>query len=147
LRLVGPVIDRGYAEAVRAAVAAFPFASCPGPVDHSEMAGLYRRSHVVLNTSRFEGGMANSLLEAMAWGRPVLASDVEGNRSLITDGVNGLLYRDEQEFVAKAEMLLSDTGLCLRLGTAGRDTVSRNHAPIDEAAKYLDLYRSIIGAK
>lgn len=147
LRLVGPVIDRDYAEAVLTTVAAYPFVRCLGPVDHSAMAGLYLRSHVVLNTSRFEGGMANSLLEAMAWGRPVLASDIEGNRSLITDGVNGLLYRDEREFVAKAEMLLTDTGLCDRLGTAGRDAVSRNHAPVEEAAKYLGLYRSIIEAK
>lgn len=144
LRLVGPVIDCDYAGAVLAAVAALPFVRYFGAVDHVAMAELYRCAHVILNTSRFEGGMANSLLEAMAWGRPVLASDVEGNRSLITDGVNGLLYRDEQEFVAKAARLLHDRDLCSMLGRAGRDTVARSHAPCDEAGKYLDLYRSIL---
>src|SRR2546429_3968143 len=43
-----------------------------------------------------------SVLEALALGRAVLASDIEGNRSLIEDGVTGYRFRDEAEFERRA---------------------------------------------
>lgn len=144
LVLVGPVIDREYAASVTRAVAAHPFVACLGGVGHAEMGSLYRQAHVVLNTSLFEGGMANSLLEAMAWGRPVLASDIEGNRSLIKDGVNGLLYRNQEEFADKSARLLRDSQLCQELGASGRITVEREHSTVEEARRYFDLYGEIV---
>lgn len=144
LTVVGPVIDNGYAAAFRAELSKYPFAGYPGAVDHASMPAMYRHTHVVLNTSRFEGGMANSLLEGMSWGRPVLAADIEGNRSLVTDGVNGFLYRDEREFENRAGMLLRDPELCKKLGRSGRSMVERDHSPKEEAARYLDLYRGIL---
>jgi len=90
--------------------------------------------------------MANSLLEAMAAGRPVLASAIEGNRSLVVDGVNGLLYRDEMDFALKAGRLVADPLLRQRLGLAARDFVRENCDPMDEAEKYLALYRKAVNA-
>jgi glycosyltransferase involved in cell wall biosynthesis len=110
------------------------------------MTALYRQASVVLNTSRFEGGMANSLLEAMACSRPVLAADIEGNRSLVNDGVTGLLYRDTPEFLDKAKLLL-DLALRQRLGNAGRRLVEERHSPGREAAAYLGLYEEILAAE
>jgi glycosyltransferase involved in cell wall biosynthesis len=107
---------------------------------------VYQEASVVLNTSRFEGGMANSLLEAMAWGRPVLASDIEGNRSLVTDGVTGLLYRDAGDFRDKAGMLIADPALRLKLGMAGHRLVEEHHSPEREAQAYLRLYGEIAGS-
>lgn len=141
--LAGPILDSRYAETVCADLSRYPFARYLGAVEHHAMGELYRRAQVVVNSSRFEGGMANSILEAMAWGKPVLASDIEGNRSLITDGVNGLLYRDDAEFFSKAGMLLRDADLRSMLGRAGRDMVALHHAPQVEAARYLELYRAI----
>jgi glycosyltransferase involved in cell wall biosynthesis len=80
----------------------------------------------------------------MAFGKPVLASDIEGNRSLVTDRVNGLLYRDSSEFAGKAELLLTDPILRQRLGMAGRRIVQDNHSPEREAAAYLRLYGEIL---
>lgn len=147
LRVAGPLLDDAYGRRVLAALAAAPFADWLGEVAFAEMPGQYAAAHVVLNTSISEGGMANSLLEAMAAGRPVLAADIEGNRSLIEDGVNGLLYRDERDFTLKAGQLLADRELRSRLGGAGRQFVADNCDTGDEAEKYLSLYRRAVSAR
>ena len=105
---------------------------------------LYRKAGVVLNTSRFEGGMANSVLEALSFGRAVLASDIEGNRSIIKDGVTGLLYRDAEEFQEKAHRLVTDERLRERLGEQGRQMVMEKFTPEAEAEAYLALYNTVV---
>jgi len=130
LLVAGPVLDVRYGAAVLAELERHPFARYLGVVGRGAIGALYRRADVVLNTSRFEGGMANSVLEAMALGRPVLVADIEGNRSLVREGKTGLLYRDEGEFLRKARQLLEDGALRRRLGELGRRlVVTVNRAP------------------
>ncbi len=88
--------------------------------------------------------MANSVLEALALGRAVLASDIEGNRSLIEDGVTGLLYRNEAEFERRADLLASDATLRARLGSAGRALVERRYPAPREIDGYLAVYRELL---
>ena len=145
LRVAGPLLDESYCRRVLAAFAAAPFVDWLGEVAFEAMAGQYAASHVVLNTSVSEGGMANSLLEAMAAGRPVLAADIEGNRSLVEDGVNGLLYHGEADFLDKAERLLNDLLLRQRLGLAGREYVREQCSPERESAAYRHLYHAVTG--
>lgn len=144
LKIAGPVLDQEYATQLLSLLPDYPFASYLGVVGHQDMGELYRKADVVLNSSHFEGGMANSLLEAMSWGKPVLASDIEGNRSLVTDGLNGLLYSDSEDFRYKAEKLVSEPELRSRLGMAGRLLVQENHSPEREAAAYLRLYGDVV---
>ena len=143
LVIVGPPIDPAYSEEVSKAVRANPFSSWAGEVPHSGMPQLYRSAGVVLNTSLSEGGMANSLLEGMAHQRPVLASAVEGNRFL-EDGVTGLLYSGEAEFMQKAERLILDGSLRKKLGEAGRGYLLENCSPEIEAGRYMELYERVI---
>ena len=146
LRLViaGPMLDKVYATQVVDQLRHFPFANYIGAVEHPEMGKLYRQASAVLNTSLSEGGMANSLLEAMAWCRPVLAAAIEGNRSLVTDGVTGLLYRDSAEFFDKARQLLIDSTLRKQLTSTARQMLLEKHSPECEATEYLKLYREIL---
>lgn len=144
LHLVGPVLDKQFAAHLFDRMADYPFVEYRGVIDHDDMGRLYRMADVVLNTSLFEGGMANALLEAMAWGKAVLAADIEGNRSLVTDGVTGLLYRDEADFVAKAEQLLNSEQLRRQLGSTARRVVELGNRPEKEAEAYLHLYQSIL---
>ena len=106
------------------------------------MAALLRDADVVLNCSLSEGGMANSVLEALACGRAVLASDIAGNRSVIEDGVTGLLFRDPGDFADKAARLLGDPALRERLGEAGRERASRLGLQ-QEIERYLKLYVAV----
>jgi glycosyltransferase involved in cell wall biosynthesis len=144
LLYAGPVLDPDEGKALLAALDGRPWARHIGTVPHAQMGSLLAQSDVVLNGSFSEGGMANSVLEALAMGRPVLASDIEGNRSLVEDGVTGLLFRDESELEAKAERLVLDPGLRARLGAAGRERVERRYLAEDEIEGYLDVYRRLV---
>lgn len=146
LLLVGPVIDAAYASEVMEAVERHPFVTYLGTVGHDAMGNLYRAADIVLNTSLIEGGMANSVLEALAYGKPVLVTDIEGNRSIIRECATGMLFRDAAEFQRKAEHLLSDAGLRERLGANGRSLVRAKYPPEREACAYLELYQAILSS-
>jgi glycosyltransferase involved in cell wall biosynthesis len=93
-----------------------------GFVQHDELQQLYARAAVVACPSRREGfGVA--CLEAMAHGRPVVATRVGGLLDLVVDGETGIVVppRDPGALRSALERLLADPDLRRRLGTAGRD--------------------------
>jgi glycosyltransferase involved in cell wall biosynthesis len=99
---------------------------------------------VVVNSSYSEGGMSNAVLEAMSKGVPVLASDVEGNRSVIADGEDGFLFGTAAEFLAKAEQLLDDPALRAVMGRRARMKIATQFQLEGEIGKYLDVYRGLV---
>jgi glycosyltransferase involved in cell wall biosynthesis len=144
--LVGPVLDPAYAAEVMDTLEQHPFARYLGAVGHDAMGELYRAADVVLNSSLIEGGMANSVLEALSYGKALLATDIEGNRSILKECVTGLLYRDAGEFRSKAEQLVTDPHLREMLGKNGRALVRDKYPPEKEGRAYLELYKEILQA-
>lgn len=144
LLYVGPVLDADEGQALGSALMGRPWARHAGAVPHARMASLLAQADVVLNCSVSEGGMANSVLEALAAGRAVLASNIEGNRSLIEDGVTGLLFQGERELEAQAERLVADPALRARLGAVGRARVAALYPPEREISGYLEVYRRLV---
>jgi glycosyltransferase EpsD len=61
-----------------------------------DMRGLYASCDVCVTTSRIEG-LPFNVMEGMACGLPVIASDIKGHRELIDDGVTGLLFESENQ--------------------------------------------------
>lgn len=143
LLYAGPVLDLGEGEALREALAGRPWAQHLGALPHEQMASLLGRADVVVNCSISEGGMANSVLEALSMERAVLASDIAGNRSLVAHGETGLLFSDEASFAAGAARLAADAGLRRRLGRAGRAQVERVYPPAREIDGYLAVYSAL----
>ena len=93
-----------------------------GFLPHDELERLYARAAVVACPSRREGfGVA--CLEAMAHGRPVVATDVGGLRDLVVDGKTGILVPpgDAAALRTALQRLLGDPDLRRRLGAAGRE--------------------------
>jgi glycosyltransferase involved in cell wall biosynthesis len=92
-----------------------------GFVPHDELLDLYERAAVVACPSRREG-FGVVCAEAMAHGRPVVASGVGGYLDLVADGVTGLLVPpgDVEALRGAIERLLADPGLRRRLGEAAR---------------------------
>lgn len=93
-----------------------------GFVPPGELGRYYERAAVIACPSRREGyGVVAR--EAMAYGRPVVASAVGGLVDAVEDGVTGLLVppRDATALRAAIERLLGDEDLRRRLGEAGRD--------------------------
>lgn len=144
LAYAGPVLDRTEGDLLVRELQGIAWARYLGPVPHDQMASLLRAADVVVNCSESEGGMANAILEALAVGRPVLASDIPGNRSLVEHDVTGLLFSDAGNFLAGAERLTSDAALRDRLGRTGRQRVEREYPPKREIDAYLALYRRFV---
>ena len=147
LRLLyaGPVIDSVEGEALRRALAGRPWARHVGAVPHAQMASLVSQADVVLNCSISEGGMANSVLEAMALGRSVLAADIPGNRALVEEGVTGLLFGDDRSLAEAAGRLARDAVLRARLGRQARAFVEERYPPSREIDGYAAIYRRHAG--
>ena len=146
LLYVGPVLEPSVGDALARELSSLPWARHVGEVPHSQMASLLLRADVVLNCSTSEGGMANSVLEALSLGRAVLASDIDGNRSLVVDGATGFLFLDELEFERRAALLARDPALRERLGRAGSALVAERFSPAREIDGYCDVYGELVPA-
>lgn len=94
-------------------------------------------------------GMPNVLLEAMALGRPIVATTVGGIPEAITDGENGLLVepKNAEQLAATLARLIDDRSLADRLGTAGRRTVEERFLARDVVARYAALYTSLLAER
>jgi len=89
-----------------------------------------------------EGGVSVALLEAMAMGKPIVATSVGGIPEAITDGENGLLVAPEVEQVAlKIDLLLQDWEYAQRLGRCAKKTVEERFTWERAAEKFLEIYR------
>ena len=91
-------------------------------------------------------GCANVIMEAMAAGKPVIASRVGGNGELIVEGETGRLVspRDAQSLAEAMLALLGDPQQASRMGARGRERITQ-HFGIDRAvAKTAALYVELL---
>jgi glycosyltransferase involved in cell wall biosynthesis len=106
-----------------------------------DVAELYRHATCFVNPSRYEG-MPNTVLEAMASGLPVVASDVGGNNDLVVHGETGMLFdlSDAGALARELGMLAANRPLGRRLGTRGRDLAVSQYSWEGVARRYLELF-------
>jgi glycosyltransferase involved in cell wall biosynthesis len=93
--------------------------------------------------SRFEG-MPNAVMEAMAAGLPVVASDIPAHHALIEVDRTGYLVRSPAEMGEAVARLLADGGLRRRLGTASVEFVRANLSMERIRDRYLALYDRVL---
>ncbi len=107
---------------------------------------LLKTADVFLFCSRTEG-LPNALLEAMAAGLPIVATDVPGCRDLIVHGRTGLLAAKGRpdEIAANLAVLLADADLARRLGLEARRWVGLNADASRLALRWEDRYTAIVG--
>ncbi len=90
-------------------------------------------------------GQPLSVLEAMAAGKPIIASRVDGIREILVDGVNALLVpAANAEQLAEAMMrVIQNRELATRLSTAARETLPETFSAETMAIRIGDLYQKI----
>jgi len=145
LLLAGPVIDREEAERIFSLGSRLRCFRYLGEMAPPAVRELMAAADVFLNTSLHEG-MSGAVLEAMAAGLPVIASNVTGNRALVRDNENGLLFApgETAELTGAAVRLALDRSLRSMLGSAGKKIAAACHSPEQEIENYQRLYRSLL---
>jgi glycosyltransferase involved in cell wall biosynthesis len=90
-------------------------------------------------------GSPNALLEAMAAGLPIVATEAGGIPEIAADGVNALLVppRGGEALACAVQMLLGDAMMCHRLGSAARLTVEHRYPPERRAAVLAGVYARV----
>jgi glycosyltransferase involved in cell wall biosynthesis len=104
--------------------------------------GVFDAADVVCQFSRWEEVFGWMIAEAMAHGKPVVATRVGGIPELITDMVSGYLVDrgDHQGMSERVLKLLDDPELRARMGQAGRETVSAKFDLRKNVAELVSLY-------
>ena len=115
-----------------------------GHVD--DMPALFASVDMVVLPS-YREGLPKGLIEAAASALPLVTCDVPGCRTVVTDGIDGLLVppRDANALAAAIARLHDDPGLAQRLGDAAR---AKALAQFDERiviAETLAVYRELLG--
>ena len=94
-------------------------------------------------------GISNTILEAMATGLPVVATNVGGNSDLVSDGETGLLVA-ASDVEAMANCLIrmyQDRAAAKKMGMAGRARVERDFSLQAMVGKYQSLYDEMLQSK
>jgi len=101
---------------------------------------------VAVLCSRSEG-FPNTIVEAMAAGRPVVASDVGGNADAVLDGETGFLAPagDAPAFARALDVLFGDRALADRMGEAARRRARAEFHATSALPRLEALYDSLIG--
>jgi glycosyltransferase involved in cell wall biosynthesis len=110
--------------------------------NHPNLNHLFDLS-VLCSTSE---GLPNSILEAMAAGRPVVATDVGAVADAVVDGQTGLLVppSDPGRLAAALEDLLADPARARRLGVAGQRRARAVYSPEVALRALEDVYVDLV---
>ena len=112
-----------------------------GFVPNYEMAKYYNAADIYLMPTLRIEGLPFVLLEAMSCGKPVVASRIGGNTSLVKHGENGFLIEpgDIKRLVHYLTMMLKDEGIIKRLSNSARETILENFTIDKMVCNTLDI--------
>jgi len=105
----------------------------------------YHNSHILVIPSNWEG-LPLVLLEGMACGLPIVASNLGGNREGIEDGINGLLFAPgkEEELASKIIYFLEHPEIAKQMGRMCREKAVALFSLRNTTNKYVELYESLL---
>jgi len=115
-----------------------------GPATPDELAKTwFPRAHGLITLSQHAEGRPQVMLEAMAAGLPIIASDIDAHRNFVEDEVTGKLCSSPSSLIEAIESLenLSENK---RYGQSARDWATSRVGTWDDCAnRYIDLYKKL----
>lgn len=94
----------------------------------------------------FHHGISNSIIEACAMGRPVIATNVGATNEIVHQGHNGFLVppKNSKELKHKIIKLIDSPKKCARFGHYGKGLVEREFNIRHQAQRYHELYQKLL---
>jgi glycosyltransferase involved in cell wall biosynthesis len=119
---------------------------CPG--HRSDAPALAAASDVFVLPSIRREGLARSLIEAMAYERPVIVTDCGGSPELVVHGESGIVVptQDPGAIAEAIQRLIADPDLRRRLGAAARERIRIGFRIEDTIEQTLAMYRGLVAA-
>jgi glycosyltransferase involved in cell wall biosynthesis len=120
-----------------------------GKVPPDEVAQYYRDAELLVLPSTEGEGMPNVVLEAMAWGLPVVATDSGGLPTVINDGTTGYLVpmRDPEALKEAITSVLKNPETKQAMGNAAREYVRTHHSWETLVSELEQVYESVTNSK
>lgn len=115
-----------------------------GSVDRHTLPVYYRAADVLVQPSITYESFGLTLLEGMASGVPVIATDMGGMPEVVGECGIVVPARDAQALAQAIERLILDPGLRRRLGQEGRERAERLFTWESKAAQYLEYLRNAL---
>lgn len=142
LELIGEGPERAALERL---AEASPGARLRGALPYAETLAAIQAAGVVVLPHRWEEPFGMVVIEAMACGRPVIASELGGPAELIRSGVDGLLVPpgDPGALREALEGLLADPARLAAMGAAARARYEERYRPEAHQARLLRVFRSL----
>jgi glycosyltransferase involved in cell wall biosynthesis len=111
-----------------------------------DIADLLRGAHIACQPSTFREGLPKSALEAMASGKPLVATDIPGCREAVVQDETGFLVppRDPAALAAALERLIGDAALRARFGAAARRRAEQSFSDAVICAQTLSVYDAFV---
>jgi glycosyltransferase involved in cell wall biosynthesis len=109
-----------------------------------QLSDFYNAADIFVLPSIREGHSI-AMLEAMSSGLPILASDIEGNRESIKNGVNGLLFESGNEKMLSEKLLtlLRDSRLQKEMSAINPKIYLEKFSTRSQIEKYTEVYKSL----
>jgi glycosyltransferase involved in cell wall biosynthesis len=105
-----------------------------------DLEALYRRSRVVCCPILSGGGTRIKMLEAAAYGKPIVATTIGAEGLIMSDGKEFILRSDPKEFAMACLELLRDSQQCKKLGLSARKAASQYY----DRAEVIRLIQKIV---
>jgi len=113
-----------------------------GNIDHDQIPYYIAISDVVALTSESEG-LPTILVEAMSCGVPVITTNVGGVSDIITDGINGFIANNYDEYTEKLEYIIKNN-VDDKIGNNARNFIINNHSIRKITSELQQLYEKSV---
>lgn len=140
---IGGVLDKALAETLRVEALGAPRYRWLGPLPHAQVRRRIQSAHVLVHTSRMEGG-AHVIIEALRSGTPVIASRIDGNLGLLGEDYAGTFPAGDDAALAALLRRARDDPDMLRALSAQCAARAPLFAPEAEAAALRRLVLSLM---
>ena len=120
----------------------------PGKVsDIESLINLFDIGILLTNKEAHGEGIPNAVMEYMALGKPVIATDAGGTKELVVDKVTGFLLKENNpdEIIEKILYLIDNPDVAMKMGEEGKKRIVAEFNLDKMTKEYVELYEQVCG--
>jgi glycosyltransferase involved in cell wall biosynthesis len=142
LTIYGDSASDSYGQILKQKVAGLPHVNFAGRIDNANLAQIYQRLDCLIVPSLWPENCPVTILEAQAYGTPVITSDVGSIRDLIRHEENGLIFANQEvdDLIRQITRCIAEPELISRLASQSRIIRSME----EDAIRLVALYQQLI---